>query len=30
MSEKGHTAYLLDKDLNCPKYAKRTKKYGQN
>lgn len=24
MSEKGHTAHLLDKDLNCPKYAKRT------
>lgn len=29
MSEKGHTAHLLDKDLNCPKYAKRTNKYGQ-
>lgn len=26
---KGHTAHLLNKDLNCPKYAKRTNKYGQ-
>lgn len=30
MSEKGHTALLLDKDPNCPKYAKRPKKYGQS
>lgn len=30
MSEKGHIALLLDEDPNCPKYAKRPKKYGQS